>query len=246
MLSPRIVVAMAVYNEAAYLDETIPAVLAQTMPYFYFVILDNGSTDRSFDILEKYAKQDERIRLFPSFENLAPASVANWCWPLALRTVPSCRWFLPAGADDVMAPDYLEAVLAAADANPTANLIQSPVTYIGHPERGTHRWPDYNADTIHAEPQISGWRAFTRELWEANGPENEAIRIGADWEWAVRASAKGLLRPVQLERPYIALRVRTNRTSQSQEVDWPALHRHLCDVAGKPVPDWAARRRRAS
>lgn len=226
MTSPRIVVGLSVYNEEQYLEETIPAVLAQTMPDFRLVILDNGSTDRSGQILQGFA--DPRITLRTSPINLAPAVVANFVWNEAINIWRGCRWFLPHGADDVMAPDYLEAILAASAANPDVNCIYSPVRFIGHPKRGTWTYPPYAPKRIHQQHQIPGWRAFTRELWDAVGPENETCGIGSDWEWIVRASVTGALRPHQLSRPYLSVRVREHgRVTQSDTGDRPALLRHF-------------------
>jgi glycosyltransferase involved in cell wall biosynthesis len=231
-LTPRVVVAMSVYNEEAYLDETIPAVLAQTMPDFRLEILNNGSTDRSKEILQGFT--DPRITLTHSPVNIAPAVVANLVWGWALAAAPDCRWFLPQGADDVMAPDYLEAILRAADEHPEANCIYSPVTFIGHPKRGTWTYPPYAPTRIHQQHQIPGWRAFTRELWDAVGPENETCGIGSDWEWIVRASVKGVLRPHQLSRPYLSVRIReAGRVTQSDTGDRPALLRHFGTLVGQ-------------
>jgi hypothetical protein len=85
---------------------------------------------------------------------------------------------------------------------------------------------------MHTVHQIPAWKAITRELWEQVGPEDQTIRIGSDWSWALRASLAGVLRPLQLDRPYLSLRVRDgDRKSQSDEVDWPALHGHLVGMA---------------
>jgi glycosyltransferase involved in cell wall biosynthesis len=228
--TPRIVVAMSVFNEEQYLDETIPAVLAQTMPDFQFVILDNGSTDGSWAILQGFT--DPRITLIRSAVNLAPAVVANDVWGLCSDQWPDCRWFLPAGADDMMEPDYFDAILAASAADEDINCIYSPVRFIGHPKRGTWTYPPYAPKRIHQHHQIPGWRAFTRELWETVGPENTTCGIGSDWEWIVRASVKGALRPHQLSRPYLSVRVRERgRVTQSDSGDRPALLRHLAGLA---------------
>ena len=244
MKSPRILIGSAVYNEAPYLRETIPAILAQSYPDFRLVLLDNGSTDGSADILDEYAEQDSRIALLHEPTNLWGPVVGNRIYRYGLTLWPGVEWILGAGADDVMGVGYLEAILRAADNDPTANLIFSPVTFIGHPEKGVTRYPPYNPATVHTEVQIPGWRAVRRDLWEAVGDEAEGIKIGADWDWAARASAMGVLKPVQLAEPHLAMRVREGaRVSLSHQVDWPALHRHLCGVVGAAVPKWAKGRR---
>jgi glycosyltransferase involved in cell wall biosynthesis len=61
--SPTVSVLMPVYNGDRYLTEAVESILAQTFTDFEFLIIDDGSTDRSGTILEKYAAQDDRIRL---------------------------------------------------------------------------------------------------------------------------------------------------------------------------------------
>ena len=60
---PLISVCMPVYNAERYLAEAIESILGQTFRDFEFLIIDDGSTDRSLAILERYAARDARIRL---------------------------------------------------------------------------------------------------------------------------------------------------------------------------------------
>jgi GT2 family glycosyltransferase len=55
---------MAAYNTAAYLDDAVGSILGQTFRNFEFIIVNNGSTDETAAILEKYRMRDSRIRLF--------------------------------------------------------------------------------------------------------------------------------------------------------------------------------------
>jgi len=59
---PRISVLLPVYNGAAYLAQAIESVLSQSFTDFEFLILNDGSTDNSADIVQSY--QDNRIRYF--------------------------------------------------------------------------------------------------------------------------------------------------------------------------------------
>lgn len=56
-------VLMLTYNREALVGRAIESILAQTYRDFEFVIVDNGSTDRSGAIAEEYAAQDSRIRV---------------------------------------------------------------------------------------------------------------------------------------------------------------------------------------
>lgn len=55
---------MPVYNGGAYLAEAVESVLAQTLTDFEFIIIDDGSSDDSWRLIESYAAKDERIRAF--------------------------------------------------------------------------------------------------------------------------------------------------------------------------------------
>jgi glycosyltransferase involved in cell wall biosynthesis len=56
-------VIMPVYNADRYVAATTDCILGQTFDDFEFIIIDDGSTDRSKDILQSYARKDARIRL---------------------------------------------------------------------------------------------------------------------------------------------------------------------------------------
>ena len=236
-MTPRMVVLTGAYNEQDYLEETIPSILSQSFRDYLLILTDNGSTDQTAGMLQDFAASDDRVvfNQFPT--NLWGPVAMNRGMALALTLAPETHWFLAHGADDVMLPEYLQRVMDTADANPSCNCIYSPWEYMGG-VRPAKRFPSFNPETCHEQHQMPAWRAITRELWEQVGPENETIRIGADWEWPVRA--RHLLKPVQLDRPYLSLRVRPpGRLSQSEEVNWRELYRTLCRVADKPIAGWA-------
>lgn len=60
----KISVIIPVYNVEKYLEECIMSICNQTFKDFEIVIIDDGSSDNSISILKKYAKMDDRIRLF--------------------------------------------------------------------------------------------------------------------------------------------------------------------------------------
>jgi glycosyltransferase involved in cell wall biosynthesis len=60
---PLISVLMSVYNDAEYLAASIESILRQTYSHFEFIIVDDGSTDKSGEIIDDYARIDKRIRV---------------------------------------------------------------------------------------------------------------------------------------------------------------------------------------
>ena len=59
--NPAVSVVMSVYNAELYLEDAIESILNQTYKDFEFIIINDGSTDSSLEIIKKYSKKDERI-----------------------------------------------------------------------------------------------------------------------------------------------------------------------------------------
>ena len=64
MRDPQVSVVMPVYNAECYVAEAIESILSQTYTTFEFLIFNDGSTDRSLDILKTYTERDERVHVF--------------------------------------------------------------------------------------------------------------------------------------------------------------------------------------
>lgn len=75
MAKPVVTVLMPVYNGEKYLQGAIDSILNQTFSDFEFLIIDDGSTDRSVEIINSY--NDPRIRLFKNGTNLKLISTLN-------------------------------------------------------------------------------------------------------------------------------------------------------------------------
>lgn len=61
---PKISVIMLTYNRENFVSRAIESILAQTEKDFEFIIIDNGSFDRSGILADEYAEKDDRIRVF--------------------------------------------------------------------------------------------------------------------------------------------------------------------------------------
>jgi glycosyltransferase involved in cell wall biosynthesis len=60
-MSPKISVLMPNYNCEKYIEQAIQSILKQEFQDFEFIIIDDASTDASWEIISKYAKIDTRI-----------------------------------------------------------------------------------------------------------------------------------------------------------------------------------------
>lgn len=112
-------VVMPVYNGERFVAEAIESVLGQTHRAFEFIIIDDGSTDSTPAILERYARSDSRIRHIAQENRDQPATLNR---ALSLATHD---WVAVIDHDDVSLPNRLERELAWRERFPAARLIGS-------------------------------------------------------------------------------------------------------------------------
>ena len=124
-MSPRVSIGLPVYNGERYLTEALDSILAQTYTDFEVVISDNGSTDATQEICQRYATRDERVKYHRSDQNMG--GTWNFNRVVELSHGELFRW---AAHDDVIAPTYLERCVAALDTHPDAVLAHTRVEII--------------------------------------------------------------------------------------------------------------------
>ena len=74
--NPAISVVMSVYNAEVFLSKSIDSILTQTFKDFEFILIDDGSKDDSYQLMQKYENDDSRIICFKNEQNLGlPASL---------------------------------------------------------------------------------------------------------------------------------------------------------------------------
>lgn len=92
--SPKVSIIVPVYNVEKYLHRCVDSILLQTFTDFELLLIDDGSTDKSVDICDKYALKDSRIRVFhkknggvSSARNLGIKSLVEYIFYLLILTI---------------------------------------------------------------------------------------------------------------------------------------------------------------
>lgn len=104
---PRVSVIVPLFNKAAYVERALASISSQTFADFEIIVVDDGSTDGSAEIVARH--RDSRVRLV-SQQNSGPGAARN-------RGIEQSRGLLLAflDADDAWMPHYLEAGIAGMD-----------------------------------------------------------------------------------------------------------------------------------
>lgn len=109
---PTVTVIMACWNGEDFLRDSVGSVLAQTFGDFELLVIDDCSTDGSWEILSAIASQDARVRLLRTAHNGGPAGARN----LGLANARG-EYVAFLDCDDVWAPSKLERQLSFMKAN---------------------------------------------------------------------------------------------------------------------------------
>jgi len=115
-MSPKVTILMSVYNGQKYLRQAINSILCQTFTDFEFLIINDGSTERSVEIVQSY--KDSRIRLVHNDQNIGLTKSLN----RGLELVQG-EYTARMDVDDVSLPERLEKQARYLDANPDVCVV---------------------------------------------------------------------------------------------------------------------------
>ena len=119
----KVSVIVPVYNTEMYLEKCLSSLKNQTLKEMEFIVIDDGSTDKSFEIMKKYAKEDKRFRVY-SKENEGVGKTRNLGIELAKG-----EYIGFVDSDDFISNDYFEELYNSAK-KMDAEISVSPNVYM--------------------------------------------------------------------------------------------------------------------
>ncbi|MGN0482406.1 MAG: glycosyltransferase family 2 protein [Lachnospiraceae bacterium] len=117
-MKPLVSVCIPVYNNEAFIEETVRSILHQTYENIELVVVDDCSKDASVEVLKKIS--DPRLKIYENEKNLGMSG--NWNRCLELVTGEFVKLIC---ADDLLAEDCIEKEVTALIQNPQAVLAES-------------------------------------------------------------------------------------------------------------------------
>ena len=247
MSQPAVSVLMSAYNTEKYVGAAIESILAQTFGDFEFVILDDGSTDGTLQVLRRYEARDARIRVIAR-ENKGLTTSLNQLLgearaPLIARM----------DSDDLTEPDRFAKQVAFMAANPACGVLGAWGRRMD--ENGV-LWPDYlyqypvTADDFIAavgnrplilHPSVMMRTALVRQA----GGYHRAFRHAEDFDFWLRLS--DVTEICNLPEPLVTYRTYDGQVSTRHIVEQRvnagiSLHAWRLRRAGQADPTAAAER----
>lgn len=235
-MNPRVTVLMPVFNRERFVDEAIASVIGQDYADFELLIVDDGSTDRTPEILRDWAQRDPRIVVMTSARNQGCAAALNA--GLGRARAP---YVARLDSDDIMMPLRLAAQAAVLDREPGVALVSCAFEvmdvegkYLGTWRGGeTHEVIAFMLNFTNA---VSGHGQvmYRRSEVVAAGGYDAEMRYGEDYDLWVRLLRRGRI----LSLPLIGMRQRqhddrlsalyANKRVNKNRIQRDALTHYLC------------------
>jgi glycosyltransferase involved in cell wall biosynthesis len=211
MSRPLVSIVTASYNQAAYLEETIRSVLEQDYEPIEYLIVDDGSTDGSVELIERYA---DRLTWWTRQENRGQPRALNLGFEHATGDLLG---FL--SSDDVLLPSGISRLVREFERDPNLVLVYGGAINIDAESRPfrtvwSGEWDlglmARTARTVVPQPAA----LWSRRGWELAGPLNERYWSLFDTELFLRLGAVGTVR--RIEEPVAAFRLHPESKQMSR------------------------------
>jgi glycosyltransferase involved in cell wall biosynthesis len=220
------------YNQAAFLEETIRSVLEQDYAPIEYVVVDDGSTDGSVEIVRRY---EDRLAWWTRQENAGQVAALNRGFA---RTSGAYMGYL--NSDDTLLPGAVARMVAELERDPSLWLVYGDALYTDEASRQTGYLPSREFDVVemvrradnHVVQPSTLWR---REAWERFGPLNEDGWYFFDFEFFLRFPPERVRR---IPEPLSTYRVHSEAKSTGAAASRLARdHARLAE--GSALPDAA-------
>ncbi len=177
MKYPKISFVTVCYNHADYIAETIESVLNQNYPNLEYIVIDDGSTDNSWEIIQKYKDKLTYCQKMEGYRD-TPTVAINYAFS---KTSGEIMGWL--NSDDILLPNCLSSVQKVFADNPDINWITGMASTINSNSllvnsklRFKNRYDYLIGDWAVIQQESTFWR---RDLWEKAGSKLEG-----KYKWA--------------------------------------------------------------
>jgi glycosyltransferase involved in cell wall biosynthesis len=189
-----ITVIMPNFNGSAFLSEAIQSVTQQTFKDFELIVVDDGSVDRSVEIVERFRDKDDRVRLIEHERNRGVSAARNTGLENANSSLVTFM-----DSDDLVAKERLSRLANESAQRGTPSVIYSDVIPIGPDAKSVESKPSglfrpsgmiLGALLADSFRFIAGPITAPRSLFREIGPYDEQLTWGEDFELCLRLAKK--------------------------------------------------------
>ena len=185
MKNPKVTVLMSVYNGEKYLQEAIDSISGQTFKDFEFLIINDGSTDKTGEILKSY--NDPRIKIIDNEKNIGLTKSLNKGLKLARG-----EYIARQDADDISMPERLKKEVKFLEQNRNVGLVGTDYFMINEKGEAVHivkclnGCKELKAKLLEGNQFGHGSVMLIRECIERVGTYREEFKFAQDYDFYLR------------------------------------------------------------
>ena len=192
-MQPLVSVILSTYNREKYIKRAIESALNQTYKNIELIIINDGSTDRTAEIISEFSKKDPRITILTNETNLGLAKSLN-------KGISQSRGKYIARLDDDdywSEPRKLEKQVRFFEEHLDYILVGGGMIRVDEVGREIvrHLLPENNKDIKNSilldNPFAHSTVVFNKEIWEMAGGFNESLGFSEDWDLWLRFGKLG-------------------------------------------------------
>ena len=164
-MSERVTILLPNYNNERFLRESLDSIIDQSFKDFRLIVIDDGSTDNSLNIIAEY-QEDPRLEVIQKDSNTGIVDSLN----IGLDCIQT-EYMVRHDGDDVMHPQRLEMLVDFMDNHPDFGVCSSDVQYIGNSNGQLiypRNWQENNANLIFGHSLAHAACIFRMNLFEEN------------------------------------------------------------------------------
>ncbi len=161
---PLVDVLVPTFNSAAYIAECLASVMGQTYPNLSIVVVDDASSDATFDLAREVTAHDGRVTVTRNGTNLGNRGNFEHC--LRQARAPYVKFVC---ADDVLEPTAVARLVALAESSPDVTLVTSRRLTVD--ERGA----------VLAMPQVPDQVGGTDAVFDGTAAGDLVLTAGQNW-----------------------------------------------------------------
>lgn len=181
-----VTIVVPAYNHARYLGECIDSVLNQTYPSVELIVIDDGSTDDTRMVLERYRGAFH----WESQANMGQSATLNRGWDMSRGTILGYL-----SADDLLHPDAVRTAMALFRARPDIVAAYPDFNLVDQHSKIVRRIaaPEFDRRdlVIDLVCQPGPGALFRRSAWQRSGPWNPEFRQNPDLDFWMRLALQG-------------------------------------------------------
>lgn len=208
-MNPKISIITPCFNAEKFIQETIDSVLNQTYQNFEFIIIDDGSTDKTSEILNQ--QRDRRIKVI-SHENQGYIKTRNIGFKMAQG-----EYLLFLDSDDKIAPTYIEKCLNILEQKPNVSIAYSKAKVF---DAKNKEWqlPEFMLPDFLFANCIFVSSVIRKKDFEEVGGFDESLTAFEDWDLFISIIKKGGL-PFRIPEHLFFYRKRKMKNSITNQIN---------------------------